>query len=640
MTLKSKLMSYHHLLQSQLKESGLLENSDQASPEQLEKFLSSIDQAYQDADAVRGTLEQSLITSSEEMQRLYLQQKSSYEGRLHAIIKSLPDPLFLFDEDGRYLEILSSHEDQLRGDAEELKDRLLHDIMPAEKADLFLKAIHETLESGQTTLIEYDLKVPAGQYHFEGRVMDANFQVNNRRAVVFLAVDITQTKKTEEHIRRLAYHDDITGLSNRVNCHQQIDLVIKTAHRSKQKFALLFLDLDGFKDINDSLGHKAGDKLLKIIGTRLQEVLRETDFIARQGGDEFCILIENISEGYLVAQVAEKCLTAIAQPVMIAERELRPRASIGITLFPEDGQSREQLLQAADSAMYAAKHAGKHRYAFYTPELTAKAEERLSLEHDLRRSLGTDEFELHYQPQIDLNSGKMVAVEALIRWHHPERGLIPPDQFIDVAERIGLISKLGEWVLLTACKQAITWRQLGIQNLRMAVNISGTQFQDEKFIGIVQNTLNATGLEPEALELEITEGVMQATNQSITTFKQLKKMGVNIAIDDFGTGYSCLASLKQLPIDCLKVDRTFLQGLLENPDDSVIIATILGMGHALELSVVAEGVETAEQVKYLHGIGCDLVQGYYFSKPVTSDQIPKLATKHFIQKSDIHGRVA
>ncbi len=631
---------YHHLLQKQLDKQHLLKSTDQISSEQFKTFLAAINQTYHDTDDIRHTLEHTLITSSEEMQTLYQQQKSSYEGRLHAIVKALPDPLFLFDEDGRYLEILSSHESQLRGKAENLKNHLLHEIMPLEKADLFLDAIHKTLESGKLTLIEYDLRVPAGYHHFEGRVMDANFQVNNRRTVVFLAVDITKIKQSEEHIRRLAYHDDITGLPNRLDCYQQIDQAIKIAQRREQKFALLFLDLDGFKDINDSLGHKAGDELLQIIGNRLQEILRETDFIARQGGDEFCILIENVSDGYLAAQMAEKCLQAISRPVAIAERELRPRASIGITIFPEDGQSREQLLQAADSAMYAAKNSGKHRYAFYTPELTARAEERLLLEHELRKSIGTDEFELYYQPQIALNSGKMVGVEALIRWHHPEQGLIPPDQFIEVAERIGLISKLGEWVILTACKQITAWRLLGLPPLRMAVNISGSHFQEADFIDTTQQILTETGVEPEALELEITEGVIQNTDQTITTFKRLKALGISIAIDDFGTGYSCLSSLKQLPIDCLKVDRSFLHGLLENVDDSVIIATIIGMGHALGLSVVAEGVEREDQVKYLHGIGCDLVQGYYFSKPVPANQIPKLAIKNFAKNNNTHGKVA
>lgn len=605
----------------------------------MARLLTTVSHTYMEADKTRDILERSLITSSEDMQISYQQQKFSYEGRLDAIIKALPDPLFLIDEEGRYLEILSSHAGQIRGEADKLKGKLLHEIMPVEKANLFLKSIHEALQTNQLTLIEYDLMVSDTLHHFEGRLMDANFQVNNQRTVVFLAIDITQIKKSEKHIRKLAYYDDVTGLPNRVDFYQQINLAIKCAHRSKQKFALFFLDLDGFKNINDSLGHKAGDELLHAIGKRLKSVLRATDFIARQGGDEFCIIIENISDSYLAAQMAEKCLQVITQPIMIAGRELRPRVSIGITLFPEDGQNQEQLLQAADSAMYAAKYAGKHRYAFYTQELTAKAEERLSLEHDLRRAIGTDEFELYYQPQIALDSGRVVAVEALIRWHHPEKGFVQPDQFIDIAERIGLISRLGEWVLYQACRQIIAWRQQGIFNLRIAVNISGSHFKNEHFVETVQDVLNKTGLEPEALELEITEGVTQVTAQSIATFKQLKALGVSIAIDDFGTGYSCLSSLKQLPIDCLKVDRTFLSNFLENPNDSVIIATIIGMGHALGLSIVAEGVEKLDQAQYLHGIGCDFVQGYYFSKPVTADQMTELANKVFLLKNPACGKV-
>lgn len=633
-------MRYHHQLAHHLEQLALLDNPCHASAKQLEQLLHAVSETFSHADEVRQTLEQSLITSSEEMQASYEQQRHAYEGRLHAITKALPDPLFLFDEDGRYIEILSNHKEQLRGEIKKLKGHLLHEMMPDDKAGIFLKIIRQALESGQVISIEYDLNVPAGHRHFEGRAMDANFLVDGRRTVVFLAMDITRIKASEEHIRRLAFYDDITGLPNRVDCYQQIDLAIKKVQRNGLKFALLFLDLDGFKDVNDSLGHQAGDELLQIIGKRLHSVLRETDFIARQGGDEFCILIENVADGYLAAQMAEKCLNAITQPVVLAEQELRPRASIGITLFPDDGRDREQLLQAADCAMYAAKSSGKHRYAFYTPELTRMAEERLSLEHDLRRAIGANEFSLYYQPQISLKSGRIVAVEALIRWHHPERGLIPPDQFIGVAERIGLISKLGEWVLLTACKQLVAWRQCGIRHLRMAVNISGTQFQDEQFINIARTVLQTTGLKPEWLELEVTESVTQATHQSIATFRHLKNMGISIAIDDFGTGYSCLSSLKQLPIDCLKVDRSFLQGLQENPDDAVIIATIIGMSRALGLSVVAEGVETIEQAKYLHGVGCDLVQGYLFSKPVTADQIPKLVEQSFLQRRDVRGKVA
>lgn len=623
-------MSYHRLLQRQLKRLNLEEGEYPSVPDQWDRLLDIVNCTYIDTDNDRYTLERALEVSSEEMEELYEQQKFSYEARIHAIAKALPDPVFLFDEDGRYLEIMTGREDQLCLLPEQLKGRLLHEIHPQERADLFLGAIHTALDTDSLTLVEYDLEVTSGHRFFEGRVMPGNFQVNGRRTVVFLALDITDIRESEKQIRRLAYYDNLTGLASRAHFLQRLDEAIKTARRRKQKFALFFLDLDGFKDINDTLGLEAGDELLKIVGKRLHTVLREIDFAARLGGDEFCIIMEEITDAYDAAQVADRCLEVVREQVVIAGRKLAPRISIGITLFPDDGQEQEQLLRAADSAMYAAKQAGKHQYAFYTPDLTALAEQRLSLENDLRQAIEMEQFELHYQPQVSMNSGRVTAVEALIRWRHPERGLVQPGEFIEVAERIGLISELGEWVLRTACRQLVAWRQAGVPPIRVAVNISSTHFQQEEIVHTVKTLLEETSLEPAALELEITEAVVQATEQSIETFRRLKALGVTIAIDDFGTGYSSLGSLKHLPIDCLKVDRVFIKDVLTDQSDSAIIATVIAMGQVMGLSVVAEGVETFEQVKYLYGIGCDSVQGFYFSKPVPADRIPELVATDFL----------
>lgn len=451
---------------------------------------------------------------------------------------------------------------------------------------------------------------------------------------------VLQRKKLEKEIQKqtmdiryLATHDALTDLPNRYSLLKRLDEAVKSATRHKQKFALFFMDLDEFKGVNDSLGHDTGDELLKIIGGKLEQVLREIDFAARLGGDEFCILLEEITEAFDAAQVADRCLDMISEPVIIGGYKLQPRISIGITIFPDDGQNPEQLLSAADVAMYAAKHAGKHQYAFYTPELTLLAAERMSLENDLRHAIENGEFILEYQPQISIVTGEMIAVEALIRWPHPDRGLVQPDEFIHIAERIGLISELGEWVLRTACEQAISWQKTGVPSFRMAVNISGTHFEDGRIINSVKSLLAETGLDPTLLELEITEDVVQISEPSLDTFGQLKELGITIAIDDFGTGYSNLGSLKHLPIDCLKIDQVFIKDALTEKNDNVIIATVIAMGQALGLSVLAEGVETVEQVKYLCDIGCDSLQGFYFSKPVPADRIPELATTVFIQKS-------
>ncbi len=370
-----------------------------------------------------------------------------------------------------------------------------------------------------------------------------------------------------------------------------------------------------------------------MVAARLQGILRDIDFSARLGGDEFCVLLEDIGNGYSTAGVARKCLNVIAEPVVIAGRELQPRASIGITLFPDDGQDPETLLQNADSAMYAAKQAGSHRFAFYTPQLTIDAERRMTLEHELRRSIKLGEFVLHYQPQIALSTGRLVSVEALVRWQHPQRGLIAPGEFIEVAERIGLIEELGEWVLHTACEQARRWNESSAEPIRVAVNISSLHFREGRIVDSVAATLEETGIAPGLLEIEVTESTIQTSEDIIDTFERLRELGVHIAIDDFGTGYSCLDSLRQLPIDTLKVDRHFTRDLLENTGNSAIVGTIIGMGRAMNLGVVAEGVETVEQVQYLHALGCDMAQGYFFSRPVPAEEIAGILTRSFLPES-------
>ena len=393
----------------------------------------------------------------------------------------------------------------------------------------------------------------------------------------------------------------------------------------------MFLDLDGFKDINDSLGHAAGDQLLKTVSKRLKDNLREQEFVARFGGDEFCIILENITEDYFAAYTAKRCLTVLEETTRIGSHEIHPRASIGISMFPQDGDVVELLLQNADNAMYAAKAAGKHQFAFFNTEMTLLAEQRLILENDLRQALKREEFELFYQPQIALKSGNLVGVEALIRWHHPLQGMVPPDEFIPVAEKIGLIATLGEWVLNHACHQMAQWRKDSVNVGYIAINISGSHFCDGTLPEAVNKAIACTGIDASDLEIEITEGVVQTAEASLRNFNKIRDLGIKIAIDDFGTGYSCLGSLTKLPIDNLKIDRSFIQNVLNDKNNSTIVATIIAMSRALGFSVIAEGAETRDQVTYLHGIGCDIVQGYYFSKPVPADQIPKLVMTDFFQ---------
>ncbi len=442
--------------------------------------------------------------------------------------------------------------------------------------------------------------------------------------------NITRQRESEKRIRQLAYSDTLTGLASRAYFHKHLDEVVKASHRRSERFALLFLDLDGFKEVNDSLGHDAGDMLLKQIAQRLQVVIRDVDFVARLGGDEFCIMIDDISDQYDAAHVANRCLEDLNEPVYLGRQIVRPRCSIGIAYYPDDGEDCSSLLKAADSAMYAAKDSGKHRYMFYQPEFTEKAKSRLLVEQDLRQSIENGELELYYQPQIDLRTGRIIGVEALVRWNHPSRGLILPLDFIEIAERIDFMKPMGLWVLETACKQARLWREMGLPYFRLSVNISPSQFKDFDFVDMVEQTLKDSDYPGSDLELEITESVTQPTPENMAIFTRLQKMGVNIAIDDFGTGYSSLAALKELPINCLKIDRLFIIDMLQDPKSSILLGTIVGVAHALGHIVVAEGVEEKDQVKVLNAIGCDIIQGYFFSKPVPATEIPGMALIDFL----------
>jgi len=513
-----------------------------------------------------------------------------------------------------------------------LEDFLVH-IHPEDQE--FVRAqIQELARGGEPQQADYRLLTRRNQT----RIVHQMLSISPDEPGVILGTvqDITEKRETEERIRELAYTDALTGLASRAYFHRHLEDSIRAAHRREERFALLYLDLDAFKDVNDSLGHDVGDDLLKTVAARLQSVLRETDFVARLSGDEFCILIDQVNDQYDAADVARRSLEALNQPVELSGQLLRPRASIGIAYFPADGEDAQSLLKAADSAMYAAKEEGKHRYAFYQPELTHKAQQRLRMEQDLRQALEhqPEQLEIHYQPQIALRSGRMSGVEALVRWRHPEQGMISPLDFIPIAERIGVIDQLGELVLSRACRQMARWREQGLPDFRMAVNISPLQFGSPTLLESLKQALAESGLPASQLELEVTESVVQTQGGKIEAFEQIRALGVKLAIDDFGTGYSSLASLKYLPIDCLKIDRLFICDMLEDKDSAVLLGTIVGVAHAMGHSVVAEGVEEAEQVQVLRGLGCDTIQGYYFSRPVPAEEIPALARSDFLPQPE------
>ncbi len=455
-------------------------------------------------------------------------------------------------------------------------------------------------------------------------IHDESGQLSNYVAV---CSDISTTKKAMEALEHQAHHHPLTKLPNRLLLHARLKHSIQKALRERQQGAVFYLDLDNFKNVNDSLGHTAGDQVLLEVAKRLQEKARETDTVAHLSGDEFVVVMDRLESSLDAVNCAGQILEKLQDPIHIQEYQLYLSASLGITVFPQDGTTVENLLKNSDAAMYKAKEAGKNRYHIYSPELTEAALERVSLESYLRQAQKKDELILHYQPQIDLKTGRIVAFEALLRWQHPQRGLIPPNKFISLTEETGLIIDIGEWVLRTACKQLLAWRHQGYEIERIAVNLSGRQIQQKDLHLKVAQVLEETGCPPDSLELEITEGfIMQHPEQSIAVLGQIRKLGVELSVDDFGTGHSSLNYLKRLPITRLKVDRSFVADIFADPEDEAITKAIIALGHGLNLQITAEGIETERQRKFLCDLGCNEGQGFLISRPLPADQVCLLLT--------------
>lgn len=452
--------------------------------------------------------------------------------------------------------------------------------------------------------------------------LDAQGQFLGYRGV---SREITEQMVAEESIRHMARHDALTGLPNRMMFSNLLNLTIPSALRYERCFAVMFIDLDRFKFINDTLGHEAGDTLLKEITGRFQELLRTSDVIARLGGDEFVVLVQEVNDREQAAVVAQKVLEAAHRPMILMGQECRVSASIGIAMFPEDGHDEVTLMKNADGAMYVAKAEGKNNFQFFSPEIHAQTLERLGLESALRRGMERNEFSLNYQAKLDLKTGAINGVEALLRWHSAELGPVSPAKFIPIAEETGLIVHIGRWVLKTACAQNMAWQKQGLPPITIAVNLSVRQFADEALLDDIRDILETTGMPPHLLELEITEGMLiHNIEHAIQLLTEIKAMGVRLAIDDFGTGYSSLGQLKNFPIDTLKVDRSFIRDLATDSDDKAITSAIIAMGKTLSLTVVAEGVETIEQQAFLREQACDEMQGYYFSRPIAADEFETL----------------
>jgi len=464
---------------------------------------------------------------------------------------------------------------------------------------------------------------------FESAIEDSAAPIHDRAGRITGAVivfhDVSAARAMSVQMTHSAQHDLLTSLPNRLLLNDRITQAIALARRQNKPTAVIFLDLDRFKYINDSLGHAIGDELLQSVSKRLLANVRASDTVSRQGGDEFVILLSEITHLGDAATSARKILLSLNAPHSIRGQDLRIDGSIGISVYPEDGQDAETLIKNADTAMYHAKESGRNNFQFFKAEMNLKAVERQSLESSLRCALEREEFLLHYQPKVNLDTGEITGVEALIRWQQPDRGLLQPAQFVPIAEDCGLIVQIGRWVLREACRQARAWQKAGLPLLPIAVNVSAVEFRDEGFVGGVRAILSETGLEARYLELELTEGVlMEHAESTAAVLQELKTMGVHLAVDDFGTGYSSLSYLQQFPIDVLKIDQSFVHRITGDPDDSQIVSAIISMGKSLKHLVVAEGIETQEQSAFLQAQHCAEGQGYLFSRPLAAAQFARL----------------
>jgi diguanylate cyclase (GGDEF)-like protein len=455
-----------------------------------------------------------------------------------------------------------------------------------------------------------------------------------KRSNLALQEEIAERKRAEERVQYMAQYDTLTDLPNRALLQDRVKQAIAYAHRNRTQVAILLLDIDYFKHINDSLGHPIGDLLLQMVANRLQECLREGDSLARIGGDEF-VLVLPLTNSSDAALVAQKALDVLGRVVLVEGNALHVSGSIGISLYPDDGNDADSMMRAADTAMYHAKEKGRNNYQFFTSALNKAAQRRLSLANHLRQALVHDQFELYYQPQVDMESGKTFSAEALLRWQQPGNAPLSCGAFISTAEETGLILPIGEWVLRQACTQLKHWHDLGHPDLHVAVNLSPRQFYQQNFQNMLERILDETGLPAMALGLEITEGVLlQGSEANMAALKQLSNMGIQLSVDDFGTGYSSLAYLQRFPVHALKIDQSFVRGIGQNVNDTALVAAIIAMAHSLHLKVLAEGVESLEQVTFLLSHGCLVAQGFYYSKAVPAEEFIKMLDK---QRGDIVG---
>jgi diguanylate cyclase (GGDEF)-like protein/PAS domain S-box-containing protein len=560
------------------------------------------------------------------------------EARMTAVLTALPDLLFEIDIDGRYIQYHPPRSELLAPPSENYIGKTVEEVLPPQAALVCMSAVREAYDTGLSAGKQLELKLPQGALWFELSVSRKATDDRNKPHFVVLARDITERRAAEDRIRRLAYFDALTGLPNREHFRTRVVTALEVARRRQGQLALLCIDLDNFKRINDTLGHSVGDELLRIMALRMREALRggdelgrgaparvDDEDLSRLGGDEFMVLLPEMTSPERAGIVADRMVRTMMQPMLLAQHQVLVTPSIGVAVFPADGDDYETLVRNADLAMYFAKRQGPGTFVFFDSAMNVSALKRLTLEAKLRGAIAGNELSLHYQPQFDLATGLIAGMEALLRWNNAELGEVPPSEFIPVAEETGLILPIGEWVLRTACAQAKAWHDERLPVARIAVNVSGLQLSQRGFTELVSRVLHDTGLPPELLELEITEGVvMQDEGSAEHVLKELKAIGVEIAIDDFGTGYSSFSRLRDFPIDRLKIDRAFVQRVQSCGEDRAIATAIIAMAKTLRLEVVAEGVEEFAQLLVLQEENCTLAQGFLLGRPLPAAEALQL----------------
>ncbi len=618
------MADYYHKLQKQI--ANLLQGVD-LSQEPWPEFLESVNNTYRQDEFELRTLEQSLTLSAEELLMA--------NEEMHAVFQAIPDQLFHLNKDNRIVIYKSGNSETHYLTSNKLINQHIKDVTSKDVGGHFMRGLNRLREDKQPVSFEFTLIHDRRVLYYEVRMMP----VKGVQAIA-LVRDITERKLAEEQIAYLAYHDSLTGLPNTRLFKDRLIQGIEQAQRNEKILAVVFLDLDRFKLINDTMGHDVGDQLLQVVSERLMEAVRRSDSIAlnnltnmsssvaRLGGDEFTILLEDIVDTQAISRICERLIELVSQPLELRDQEVYTSASIGIALYPHDGDTVDVLLRNADVAMYHAKERGRNNYQFFTEEMNKATEERFQLENNMRKALQNNEIKLYYQPQVSITSGQIVGMEALIRWKHPEKGFISPASFIPIAEESGLIVQIGEWVIQEACRQSARWREEGFKPVRISVNVSAKQLQEATLTDVIQKNLQFYNIDPNSLGVELTEtAIILEPELALSRLEQIKALGIKLSMDDFGTGYSSLSYLKRYPIDTLKIDQAFIRSVTVDNEDGALVKAIIAMAHALGMDVVAEGVELQEQLEFLGVHGCDTMQGYLFSRPVPAAELETLLRK-------------